>query len=122
MARCSFLRPQPPLTTAFCTGLAVRFWQLGIEMRPFHHQLWAYGIYGGLGASFGYWMQSVEEKQMRYLRETRDRLLEKRKRRQEREGALPSGQTAPNVDSIRLDETSRTDLAVDVEQRLAGRV
>merc|ERR1712130_768914 len=50
-------------------GLAVRFWQLGIEMRPF----------------FGYWMQGVEHNQMRYLRETRDRLLEKRKRRAERE-------------------------------------
>lgn len=59
---------------------------MGIEMRPFHHQLWAYGIYGGLGASFGYWLQGVEDKQMRYLRETRDRLLEKRRRRAEREG------------------------------------
>jgi hypothetical protein len=55
-------------------------------MRPFHQQWWAYGIYGGLGASFGYWLQGVEQKQMRYLRETRDRLLEKRRRRAEREG------------------------------------
>jgi hypothetical protein len=68
-------------------GLLTRFWQLGIEMRPFHQQWWAYGIYGGVGAGFGYWLQGVEQNQMRYLKETRDRLLEKRKRRQEREGA-----------------------------------
>ncbi|RMY52911.1 hypothetical protein D0864_14186, partial [Hortaea werneckii] len=66
-------------------GLAVRFWQLGIEMRPFFSQPWAYPIYGCIGASFGYWMQGVEHIQMRYLRETRDRLLEKRRRRAERE-------------------------------------
>ncbi|KAK3712019.1 hypothetical protein LTR37_009331 [Vermiconidia calcicola] len=68
-------------------GLIVRFWQLGIEMRPFHQQLWAYSIYGGLGASFGYWLQGVEDKQMRYLSNTRDRLLEKRRRRAETDGA-----------------------------------
>ena len=73
------------------SGVAVRFWQLGIEMRPFHHQLWAYGIYGGLGASFGYWLQGVEQNQMRYLQETRERLLEKRRRRAEREGQLNLG-------------------------------
>ena len=60
-------------------------------MRPFHHQIWAYGIYGGIGASFGYWLQDVETKQNRYLRQTRDRLLEKRRRRAEREGALNTG-------------------------------
>ena len=60
-------------------------------MRPFHHQLWAYGIYGGLGASFGYWLQGVEDKQMHYLHETRDRLIDKRRRRAEREGGLNVG-------------------------------
>ena len=60
-------------------------------MRPFHHQLWAYGIYGGIGASFGYWLQDVETNQMRYLRNTRDRLIEKRQRRAEREGGLNQG-------------------------------
>lgn len=69
----------------------MRFWQLGIEMRPFHHQLWAYGIYGGIGASFGYWLQDVETKQNRYLRQTRDRLLEKRRRRAEREQGMNTG-------------------------------
>ncbi|KAK3114241.1 hypothetical protein LTR53_007637 [Teratosphaeriaceae sp. CCFEE 6253] len=62
-------------------GLAVRFWQLGIEMRPFHSQPWVYPIYASLGAGVGYWLQGVEENQMRYLTETRDRLLEKRRRR-----------------------------------------
>jgi hypothetical protein len=62
-------------------------------MRPFGQQWWAYGIYGSLGAGFGYWLQGVEHNQMRYLRETRDRLLEKRRRRAEREGegALQAG-------------------------------
>lgn len=69
-------------------GLAVRFWQLGIEMRPFFNQLWAYPIYGAIGASFGYYLQGVENGQMRYLRETRDRLLDKRRRRAEREGTI----------------------------------
>ncbi|KAF2723714.1 hypothetical protein K431DRAFT_264161 [Polychaeton citri CBS 116435] len=74
-------------------GLAVRFWQLGIQMRPFlgRNQLWAYPIYGGLGASFGYWLQNVEQDQMRYLSDTRNRLLEKRRRRQEREGQTNIG-------------------------------
>lgn len=64
---------------------------MGIEMRPFHHQPWAYGIYGLLGGSFGYYLQGTEDKQMRYLRETRDRLLDKRRRRAEREGGLSLG-------------------------------
>ena len=70
------------------TGLAVRFWQLGIEMRPFfQRENWLiYPIYGGLGASFGYWLQGVDDKQMRYLGDARQRLIEKRKRRAEREG------------------------------------
>ncbi|EME48307.1 hypothetical protein DOTSEDRAFT_70043 [Dothistroma septosporum NZE10] len=74
-------------------GLAVRFWQLGIEMRPFfQRENWLiYPIYGGLGASFGYWLQGVEDRQMRYLSETRQRLIEKRKRRAQREGAPDVG-------------------------------
>ncbi|KAM3422862.1 hypothetical protein BST61_g344 [Cercospora zeina] len=69
-------------------GIAVRFWQLGIEMRPFfQRENWLiYPIYGGLGASFGYWLQGVDERQMRYLGDARQRLIEKRKRRAEREG------------------------------------
>ena len=75
-------------------------------MRPFHHQLWAYGIYGGLGASFGYWLQGMEDNQMRYLRETRDRLVEKRRRRAEREGTLNTGEARPAVEGVSMGETS----------------
>ena len=57
-------------------------------MRPFFYRqgLFAYPIYGLVGASFGYWLQGMEDNQMRYLGETRDRLIEKRRRRAEREG------------------------------------
>lgn len=73
--------------------MAVRFWQLGIEMRPFFsRQNWIiYPIYGGLGASFGYWLQGVEERQMRYLGDARQRLMDKRRRRMEREGGTNEG-------------------------------
>lgn len=47
--------------------------------------LWVYPVFGGVGASFGYWLQNVEDKQIRYLQEAKDKLLERRKRRQERE-------------------------------------
>ncbi|KXL46912.1 hypothetical protein M433DRAFT_153219 [Acidomyces richmondensis BFW] len=80
-------------------GLAVRFWQLGIEMRPFLTQPWAYPIYGAIGASFGYYLQGVDDSQMRYLRETRDRLMEKRKRRAERE-SRDGGVIAGNLGSV----------------------
>ena len=68
-------------------GLAVRFWQLGIEMRPFFNKesLWAYPIFAAAGGSFGYWLTGVENRQMKILADRRNRLLEKRKRRAERE-------------------------------------
>lgn len=61
---------------------------MGIEMRPFfmRESLWAYPVYAGIGASFGYWLKGVEDNQMRLLGDTRNRLLEKRRRRAEREG------------------------------------
>lgn len=73
----------------FVIGLAVRFWQLGIEMRPFFNKesLWAYPIFAAAGGSFGYWLTGVESRQMKLLAERRSNLLEKRKRRAEREGA-----------------------------------
>ena len=55
-------------------------------MRPFFSQPWAYPIYGCIGASFGYYLTGVDNNQMRYLTETRDRLIDKRRRRAEREG------------------------------------
>ena len=88
------------ITDTVMTGLAVRFWQLGIEMRPFfQRENWLiYPIYGTVGASFGYWLQGVENRQMRYLSETRDRLIEKRKRRAEREGGLDAGSRSQRED------------------------
>ncbi|CCU75214.1 NADH-ubiquinone oxidoreductase 14 kDa subunit [Blumeria hordei DH14] len=64
-------------------GIAVRLWQLGIEMRPFHdmRSLWAYPIFGGVGASFGWWIESVGVKQKALLADRKRRLLEKRARR-----------------------------------------
>jgi hypothetical protein len=75
------------MLTLFSPGLAVRFWQLGIEMRPFFHRslLWAYPVYMGVGASFGYWMTGVEQRQMKILTDRRESLLAKRARRAERE-------------------------------------
>lgn len=68
-------------------GLAVRFWQLGIEMRPFFNRgsLWVYPLFAAVGGSFGLWMESVGGKQMSILNERKASLLEKRKRRAERE-------------------------------------
>ncbi|KAF2863135.1 NADH2 dehydrogenase 14K chain [Piedraia hortae CBS 480.64] len=68
-------------------GLAVRFWQLGIEMRPFMTKPYLYPFYCAIGASFGYYLQGVDEKQKRFLEEARERLMQKRLRRLEREGA-----------------------------------
>ena len=59
-----------------------------MEMRPFFNRgsLWAYPLYAGVGGSFGYWMMGVEERQIKLLSDRRDSLLEKRRRRAEREG------------------------------------
>ena len=67
----------------------MRFWQLGIEMRPFFNKesLWAYPLFAAAGGSFGYWMMGVEKRQMDILGERRDTILEKRRRRAEREAA-----------------------------------
>ncbi|KDN69394.1 putative NADH2 dehydrogenase subunit 14K [Colletotrichum sublineola] len=74
------------------TGFAVRFWQMGIEMRPFFNKesLWAYPAYMLGGGSFGYWLQGVDEKQTSILNERKSILLEKRARaaaRKEEEAA-----------------------------------
>jgi hypothetical protein len=58
-------------------------------MRPFFNResLWVYPLFGGVGASFGYWLQGVDERQQRILGARRTALLEKRARRAEREAA-----------------------------------
>ena len=68
----------------------MRLWALGIEMRPLfsRRNLWIYPIYAGIGGSFGYWLQGVEERQNQIIADRRDRLLEKRKRREEREAKV----------------------------------
>lgn len=61
--------------------------QLGIEMRPFFTQagLVIYPLYAGVGASFGYWLKGVEDRQNNILRQRKEILLEKRQRRADRE-------------------------------------
>lgn len=76
------------LTIGFSLGIAVRLWQLGIEMRPFFNKesLWVYPLFATVGGSFGYWLQGVESRQLRMLADRKDMLMEKRRRRAEREG------------------------------------
>ena len=68
-------------------GVAVRLWQLGIEMRPFFNRgsLWGYPLFAAVGGSFGYWMEGVTQQQLRVLSQRKESLLEKRRRRAERE-------------------------------------
>ncbi|RDW94802.1 hypothetical protein BP5796_00565 [Coleophoma crateriformis] len=70
-------------------GVAVRLWQLGIEMRPILNKesLWVYPVFAGTGASFGYWLQGVENNQRTILAARKKDLLEKRARRAERAAA-----------------------------------
>jgi hypothetical protein len=58
-------------------------------MRPFFNKesLWAYPLFAGVGASFGYWLQGVDQRQQEILMARRQSLLEKRARRAEREVA-----------------------------------
>lgn len=71
------------------SGLAVRAWQLGLEMRPFFTKqgLWVYPIFAGTGAGFGYWMTGVENRQYAILAARRESLLQKRARRAEQEAS-----------------------------------
>lgn len=63
----------------------MRFWQLGIEMRPFftRNTWWVYPVYASIGGGFGYYLQGVEGRQLSYLAERRATLAEKRRRRDE---------------------------------------
>ncbi|CAJ2507764.1 Uu.00g089500.m01.CDS01 [Anthostomella pinea] len=64
-------------------GVAVRFWQLGLEMRPLFNRgsLWAWPLFAGVGGSFGYWLQGVDERQTATLEERKQIILEKRARK-----------------------------------------
>ena len=62
------------------TGIAVRLWQLGIEMVPLHSRLWVLPIYATVGGTFGYWLEGMGQRQDRLLLERKEMLLEKRRR------------------------------------------
>ena len=72
------------------TGVAVRLWQLGLEMRPFFNRgsLWAYPVFAGTGAGFGYWLDGVHQRQNAVLHERKQAILEKRARRAAREAEV----------------------------------
>lgn len=72
----------------------MRFWQVGIEMRPFFNKssLWAYPAYALGGASFGYWLQGVDDKQTAMLAERKNNLLEKRARKAQRDAEAAAAQ------------------------------
>lgn len=65
-------------------------------MRPFFNKssLWAYPAYALGGASFGYWLQGIDDKQSAMLSERKAFLLEKRKRKAEREAGDATGDAA----------------------------
>lgn len=65
----------------------MRFWQMGIEMRPFLQRkvLWVYPAYAAGGASFGYWLQGVDERQSKVLSDRKALLQEKRAKKAQRD-------------------------------------
>jgi hypothetical protein len=71
-----------------CFGVAVRWWQLGLEMRPFFQRknLWTYPAFAAGFGSFGYWLQGVDKRQNQHLDERKKELLEKRARKAARDG------------------------------------
>ena len=61
-------------------------------MRPIFDRpgLVTYPIFMAVGASFGYWMQTVEDKQTAQLEERRKNLLAKRERKAQRDAERAS--------------------------------
>ena len=58
-------------------------------MRPFFNKesLWVWPLFAGIGGSFGYWLTGVEGRQLAVLAERRESLLDKRRRKAERDAA-----------------------------------
>jgi hypothetical protein len=56
-------------------------------MRPFFNKesLWVYPLFATIGGSFGYWLEGVESRQLKILADRKEKLLEKRRRRAERD-------------------------------------
>jgi hypothetical protein len=61
-------------------------------MRPLfaRNYLWTYPVYAAVGGSFGYWLTGVESRQIAVLEERKQRLLEKRRKRDEVRLGTPS--------------------------------
>jgi len=84
-------------------------------MRPFFNRssLWVYPVYAGVGGSFGYWLLGVEQRQVGFMQSRREGLLEKRRRRAQREG-LPE-------DILKEGEPGKTGLGLtEAEGRQTG--
>lgn len=90
----------------YTPGLAVRFWQLGIEMRPFFHPtaLWGYPVFAAVGGSFGYWLTDVHSRQLAIMNERKSNLMDKRKRRAEREGVRVDAAVGAPVRRMEVEE------------------
>ena len=56
-------------------------------MRPLFNKesLWVYPLFATVGGSFGYWLEGVESRQLKILADRKEMILEKRRRRAERE-------------------------------------
>lgn len=65
-------------------------------MRPIlaKESLWVYPLFAGVGGSFGYWLQGVENRQLRMLAQRREAILEKRRRRDQPESLSKSEEGA----------------------------
>ncbi|CAZ81177.1 unnamed protein product [Tuber melanosporum] len=85
----------PQILTWALFGIAARWWQLGIEMRPFlaRDTAWGYPVFAAVSGSFGYWLSQVDKRQTEILARRRESLLEKRKRARERDDAAAGGST-----------------------------
>jgi len=62
-------------------------------MRPLFNRssLWVYPVYASIGGSVGYWLSGVESRQINFLSQRREALMDKRRRRAEREGIEGQG-------------------------------
>lgn len=58
-------------------------------MRPLFAKrgVWAYPLYATVGASFGYWLQGVDERQTAMLQQRKAAIMEKRARRKAAQAA-----------------------------------
>lgn len=76
-------------------------------MRPFFNKesLWAYPVFAAAGGSFGYWLTGVESRQLKLLAERRSNLLEKRKRKAEREGSAEIGRGGGRAEQLGASST-----------------